>query len=145
MKSRLRYLPPELQALVTRELDIQSRMERGYITQQILQLALYVLASPPYDWGKKRLEDFWAACQTAIDDLVDRYGYDCWADKIVSDLKRKNIEFSDDGWVAERTQLRALAAKADPSKIPDIPVDHEKALEDLKKLLHTPAPAVRKR
>lgn len=145
MKARLHSLTPELQAMVLRELDEQSKLERGFIAQQMVMLMLYVMASPPYDWGRMRLERLFEQIDSTMEELVRVYGADCWPDKIISDLKRRGLTFEDDGWMAEREANRALGAKADPAKVPVLHIDHEKVLSEMRQFVAAPAPVRRKK
>lgn len=102
MKSRVN-LTPELQKLVEQTVQARMAQERGTAAVLFLQLAMHTLASPPYDWGQKRLEDFWTRAMDNFNGLTADYGMDCWIDKILADLDRKGITFLGDGYAAKPT------------------------------------------
>ena len=119
MKARPAKLTPELNSLVLEEVRRKVQAERGYNALLAIQMTMWVLASEPYNWGKKRLENYWEKVSAAFRDLTEMYGYDCWIDKVYADLERVGITFVDDGWIEElKPKARMLSAE-----------DREKSLE----------------
>lgn len=109
MKAHPSKLPPELEKLTAEKALEAVRLERGAIALQMLQLSLHTLACPPYNWGRKRLEDFWSRQIKVFEHLTAVYGDDCWADKILADLRRVGVEFEDDGWMQDLIRLHRQA------------------------------------
>lgn len=104
MKARPSKLTPDLQRLVEQTVKERMKEERGSAAIMFLQLAAHTLASPPYDWGQKRLEDFWERAMADFNNLTAAYGMDCWIDKILADLDRKGITFIGDDGLATKPQ-----------------------------------------
>lgn len=111
MKARSSKLTPDLQRLVEQTVRERMKSERGTAAVMFLQLATHTLASPPYDWGRKRLEDFWTNAMKNFNELTAIYGMDCWIDKILADLDRKGITYIGDGYAAKPKPPKVYTAE----------------------------------
>ena len=101
MKARMSVLPPELEKHVRQSVQRQIKLEAGYVTESLVCIAALVLSEEPYNFGRKRLEDFCERVHVRVKELVERYEND-WPEAAMAALKRKGVEILDDGWIAER-------------------------------------------
>ena len=101
MKARTSVVPLEMERYIRDSIKQQIKLEGGYATEAIACVSLLTLSEEPYNFGRKRLEDFYERLHHLLMDLSKRYDDD-WPDMVVGMLREKGVETIDDGWIAER-------------------------------------------
>ena len=103
MKSRIKSLPPDLQKAVREQVERQMKNETAWNAHAVIILACWVMYMH-YDWGAKRLDRLYHQLIGDWNELMNEYGYDCWYDKILADLKRIGVEVEKDALDLERQE-----------------------------------------
>lgn len=136
MKARPHTLPPEMERYVRDAVEHQIKLEAGYVTESLVCIAALVLSEEPYNFGKKRLEDYCERIHARVKELTQRYGND-WPDAAMGALKKKGVEILDDGWIAERQWYIDKSKPREPERAIPLTLTGElekfrRALEDQK-------------
>ena len=136
MKARPHTLPPEMERYVRDAVEHQIKLEAGYVTESLVCIAALVLSEEPYNFGKKRLEDYCERIHARVKELTQRYGND-WPDAAMGALKKKGVEILDDGWIAERQWYIDKSKPKEPERVVPLQLTGElekfrRALEDQK-------------
>lgn len=132
MKARTSVVPLEMERYIRDSIKQQIKLESGYVTEAIACVSLLTLSEEPYNFGRKRLEDFYERLHHLLMDLSKRYDDD-WPDMVVGMLREKGVETIDDGWIAER---QWFIDKSKPREAaPVVPLQLHGELERFRKAL----------
>lgn len=136
MKARASSLPPEMERYVRESVERQIKLEAGYVTESLVCIAALVLSEEPYNFGRKRLEDYCERIHARVKELTRRYGND-WPEAAMAALEKKGVEILDDGWIAERQWYIDKSKPKEPERVVPLKLTGElekfrQALEDQK-------------
>ena len=136
MKARTSTLPLEMERYVRESVERQIKLEAGYVTESLVCIAALVLSEEPYNFGRKRLEDFCERIHARVKELTARYGND-WPEAAMAALKRKGVEIIDDGWIAERQWFIDKSKPKEPERV--IPLQLHGELEKFRRAMEEQA------
>lgn len=110
MKSRI-PLTPEMAKIIREEVENQIKLERGWNSHATLLVAVWTMGND-FGYGETRLNRVYDKMLENWNMLCQEYGYDCWYDKILSDLARWGCDPREDAALLEREEKKAFAKRA---------------------------------
>jgi hypothetical protein len=107
MKARISKLSPEIERMIRQKVEEQVGQERGWMKHCVVLMVLWIF-NKQYGWGHVRLERLYEQIISGFNELTSTYGYDCWYDKVLSDLRYVGIDLKEDGYAIQRAEAKAI-------------------------------------